>query len=149
MPKLYLDSCIFIGFCVSDDPNHTLIESKLKELSPQYDFVTSDFAFTEFVSVLIAKGYTDDDTYKLCQKMVRTKRLGEYPFDIVEIYGKDKDYGFSDFFVQIQEITLNSRPGLGDAIHIACITNNHIRFVLTTNPKDFQKVKNLKVFSVG
>ncbi len=149
LERLYLDTCIFIAYYKEDDQYHKSVKSILRKLSKEFEFVTSDFTFTELVSVLIGKGMSDSRVYNLVQKILRTKKIGNYSLNIVDIKGKERNYEFSDFFVQLQEIILNSRPGIGDAIHIACIKNNGIKNILTTNKKDFEGEDEINIIEVG
>ncbi len=146
--ELYLDTGIFVAYYIKEDIYNPAVKIKLMDLSKKFEFVTSDFTFTELVSVLIGKNMDDSEVYKIVQKIIRTKKIGVYLLKIVEIQGREDNYSFSDFFVRIQEIILNSRPGVGDAIHMTCMKNNDIKNILTTDQKDFTKDDSLNVIEV-
>jgi len=140
--RVYLDSCIFVAYF---DPNDTdkQHEKVIKFLSEiiNYDsevgFFTSDFTFTEATKVLIKeKKYSADKVHEYVSRLSRTNKIGGISFNIIEPAGS-----FADFFVGIQTELLEYKPGLGDAVHITIMRDNHIGIIITFNKKDFENVK--------
>jgi len=149
--NLYLDSCILIAYYYEFDAgdNHQKVINCLeflKNSNKKINIVTSDFTFTEFVKVLQLKDKIGEDKiFKYLSNLTRQKKIGnKYPFNLIEPEGYDKNYTFNDFFVGLQEILLNARPGLADAIHAQIMINNKTRHILTFDTKDFGKISEIR-----
>lgn len=140
--RAYIDTCIFVSYF---DPNDTDEQhekvinfiSEMVKYNGKVKFFTSDFTLTELTKVLILeKNFPPDRVHDYVSRLARTKKIGGLSFDIVNPYGR-----FSDFFVGIQTELLEHKPGLGDAVHITIMKDNRIYIVITSNKKDFEKVK--------
>jgi predicted nucleic acid-binding protein len=147
--KLYLDTCIFIAYYFDKGSrNYHVLDSleKLKK-SQKTILVTSDFTFTEFTKAAQdIKGVSTEDIFKIVSIINRVFKIGGlYPFKVIPTEGKFKDYSFEDFFVELQETLLHTRPGIADAIHYQIMKNNKITRILTFDKKDFSKLPDVIV----
>ncbi len=78
--------------------------------------------------------------------MTRQKKIGnKYPFQIIEVEGKEKHYTFPDFFIGLQNIFLESKLHFQDAVHAQIMMNNKIKRILTFDTKDFSSISDIKV----
>ena len=150
--KIYLDSCIFLAlYYERKQPRTRDIENCLELLSKNKNIklVTSDFTFTEFVKVALdPKKISQDTIFKDLSDMTRRKKIcNEFLFSVIDVGGIRKKYSFSDFFVEMQEALLYTRPGISDVMHYVIMKNNNIKRIFTTNEKDFKKFKDITVLT--
>ena len=143
--KIYLDSCIFVAyFCAINKMKDTnkqeeKIMNFIKTISKNDNikFYTSDFTFTETIKVLIhEKKISSGKVFEFVYKVSKTQKIDRINFEIIEPQG---DY--ASFFVGIQEILLDTKPHLADAIHIRIMLDNKIVFILTFDKGGFEKEK--------
>lgn len=148
--RLYVDSCILVAYYYKDPlDDHKLVIDCLKIIRDnprRITLETSDFTFTEFVKVLQNKeGISESDVYRYLSDMVRLKKIGKkYPFRLINAEGVQKDYSFDDFFVGLQDILLDARPGIADAIHAQIMFNNNRKRILTFDTDDFNKIPGIE-----
>jgi|MTBAKMStandDraft_1061839.scaffolds.fasta_scaffold08045_2 predicted nucleic acid-binding protein len=153
--KVYLDSCIFLAYYYEKgSSNYSQVEKclKLHEKNQKiFSFVTSDFTFTEFVKVATSpKNIPHGTIFEDLSTITRTTKIGGlYPFDIIEVEGKRKGYHFNDFFVDLQSVLMNVRPGLADTMHYQIMTNNNVTRILTFNTRDFEKIDGIEAIHPG
>ena len=149
--KIYVDSCILISYYdKSDVIRRREVANCLDIISKKSDklsLVTSDFTFTEFVKATQKiKGFSEDNIFQMVLEIVRQKKIGrKYNIAIIDAEGSEKDYTFNDFFVGLQDILLNSRPGIADAIHYQIMKNNKVKRILTFDVSDFSKIPKIDV----
>lgn len=149
--KIYVDTCILVTYYdKSDTERRKEVINCLEVISKNSDklsLVTSDFTFTEFVKVAQKlNGFNEENIYQTVQDIVRRKKIGKkYPIDIIDGEGTAKQYTLNDFFIELQDILLDSRPGLADAIHYLMMKNNKIKRVLTFDVDDFRKISKIDV----
>ncbi len=146
MKTVYLDTNIFITFFLKRD-GFDKISNFMKENKNELDLVTSDWTLTEIVKVLVYK-------YKIKSKKVanyieelqREKRIFDNKFSFVKV-SKKESYDFEEFFYHVQKTILEYNNGLPDTIHSLIMKNNNIKYILTTNEKDFQGIKGFIVIN--
>jgi len=148
--KIYLDTCIFIAYYFDKGSRKYHVLNCLETLNKYQDAVlpvTSDFTFTEFTKAAQdISGVGNEEIYKIVSIMNRLFKIGgRYPFQLISAEGQMNDYRFEDFFVALQEIFLNARPGIADAIHYQIMRNNKIKRILTFDKKDFSKIPGVQV----
>lgn len=140
MKTVYLDTNIFVTFFLKRD-GFDKINKFMKENKDEFDLVTSDWTLTEIVKVLVYE-------YKIKSKKVanyieelqREKRIFDNKFSFVKV-SKKESYDFEEFFYYVQKTILEYNNGLADAIHSLIMKNNNIKYILTSNEKDFQGIK--------
>jgi len=148
--RLYVDSCILVAYYCKDPlDDHKLVIDCLKIIRDNPKRTTleiSDFAFTEFVKVLQNKrGISESDVFRYLSDMLRLKKIGKkYPFRLIDAKGRQRDYSFNDFFVGLQDILLDARPGIADAIHAQIMFNNSRKRILTFDTNDFNKIPGIE-----
>jgi predicted nucleic acid-binding protein len=149
--KVYVDTCVLVAYYdKSDVIRRNAVINCLEAISKNSDklsLVTSDFTFTEFVKVTQKiKGFDEDNIFQIVSDIVRQKKIGrKYAINIIDAEGSEKDYTFNDFFVGLQDILLDSRPGIADAIHYQIMKNNKVKRILTFDIHDFEKISKLEV----
>jgi len=149
--KIYVDTCVLIAYYDKGDIVRRREVSNCLEMicknADNLSLVTSDFTFTEFVKVAQKiKGFGEDNIFQTLSDIVRQKKIGrKYSIEIIDAEGTEKDYTFNDFFVGLQDILLDSRPGIADAIHYQIMKNNKVKRVLTFDVEDFRKIPKLDV----
>lgn len=142
--KLYLDTCILIAFHYRKDPKHKATKEFFKEISKINEAILfcSEFCLTEFVQAYSKKkDISLTEAYQKSNNMVISKKIDKYPFSFANVKGKEKNYDFSTFFVDLQEIILNAKTHLADAIHSIIMRNNKIKYIVTFNKDDFKNVE--------
>lgn len=150
--KVYLDSCIFLAYYYEKgSANYVDVEKCLntyKKFQDRYTLVTSDFTFTEFVKVAKSPmNIPPEVIFEDLSALSRTTKIGGvYPFELIDVSGKRKDYNFNDFFVDLQGVLMNARPGLADTMHYQIMRNNNVKRILTFNSNDFKKLDGIQVF---
>jgi len=149
--KVYLDSCIFLAYYYEKgSSNYVDVEKCLKAYKKRQErfiLVTSDFTFTEFVKVAKnPKNIPPETIFEDLSTIMRTKKIGGiYPFEMLNVAGKRKDYDFNDFFVDLQGVLMNARPGLADTMHYQIMKNNNVKRIMTLNTSDFKKLNGIQV----
>ncbi len=140
MKIVYLDTNIFITFFLKRD-GFDRIEDFLKKNKKEFDLVTSDWTLTEIVKVLINKyRIQPKKVADYIQKLQREKRVFGNKFSFIRV-NKDKSYDFEEFFFHLQKIILEYNNGVPDSIHSLIMKNNSLKYILTTNDKDFEGIK--------
>lgn len=148
--RLYVDTCILVAYYHNKPPDdHRLVVNCLKVARDNPRKITlevSDFVFTEFVKVLQGKeGISESDVFRRLSEMLRLKKIGKkFPFRLIEAEGKERDYSFNDFFVGLQKILLEARPGIADAIHAQIMLNNNRKRILTFDTDDFSQISGIE-----
>lgn len=149
--RLYLDTNLLIAYYYSGDINNqhdealNFFETWRKSHHKHFELCCSHFTITEFTQAYITKK-DEATTFKIAQELLLTNKVGKkYPFTLVLVEGKEKNYTFTDFFLDIQTILLNTtpRPGIADAIHATIMKNNKIRYIVTFNEKDFKNIEGI------
>ncbi|MEE9490623.1 MAG: PIN domain-containing protein [Thermoplasmata archaeon] len=148
--RLYVDTCILVAYYYKDPlDDHKMVVDCLKIIRDNPRRTTldiSDFTFTEFVKVLQNKeGISESDVFRCLSEMVRLKKIGkEYPFRLIDAEGRQRNYSFNDFFVGLQDILLDARPGIADAIHAQIMLNNNRKRILTFDTDDFNEISGIE-----
>jgi len=143
---IYLDSCIFVSKFLKEEKYSKIIKF-LKEAENSSEFVSSDWALTEVVKVLIKeKRKSASSVAKFVQKLMRINEIDEIKFNWVKTEGKRKNYTFEKFFYEIQERQLKFKGSLGDVIHGIIMRNNNIKNILSID-SDFEGMKEVIVFN--
>lgn len=149
--KLYLDNWVFYPIYYKKDRRYKKVIEFLKEISKIKGVILciSDFNFTEFIKVTRdEKTISREEANRLIAKIIRTKKIKKYPIQLLECEGKQKCYRFADFFVDIQEVLINTKPtpSIADSIHATIMKNNNIKYVVTEN-SHFENIEKIKAFS--
>lgn len=142
-----------IGFYRKDDGHHDNAVSffeRAKNLK-NTDLVCSEFTITEFAQVCVKNGYfTELKTFEITNQLLMTYKIGrKYPFTMVSAAGKNKNYTFGDFFVDVQTVILSTRPErphLADAIHSVIMRKNKIKNIVTYNKQDFKGIQRINPY---
>ena len=143
---IYLDSCVFVGKFLKEEKYKKILKF-LKEAENSYEFVSSDWALTEVVKVLIKeKRKSPSKVANYIQELMRTNELDEISFEWVKTEGKKKNYSFEKFFYEIQQKQLKFKGSLGDVIHGIIMKNNNIKNILSID-SDFDGMKKVIVFN--
>lgn len=148
--KLYVDSCILVAYYYKDPlVDHKRVSDCLRIIRNNPRKIAleiSDFAFTEFVKVLQNKeGISESEFYRYLSEMLRLKKIGKKcRFKLIDAEGVKEDHTFNDFFVGLQAILLEARPGIADAIHAQIMLNNNRKRILTFDTDDFNRISGIK-----
>ena len=143
---IYLDSCIFVSKFLKEEKYKKIINF-MKQAENSSDFVSSDWALTEVVKVLIKeKRKSPSKVANYIQELMRTNEIDEISFEWVKTEGKKKKYTFEKFFYEIQQRQLKFKGSLGDVIHGVIMKNNNIRNILSID-SDFEGMKKVIVFN--
>ena len=146
MKTVYLDTNIFLTFFLKRD-GFKKIGKFMEENKDELDLVTSDWTLTEIVRVLVNEYKTSSKKVaEYVQKLQREKRIFENKFSFIKV-SKEEGYDFEEFFYHIQKTILEYNNGIADSIHSLIMKNNHIKYILTTNEKDFQGIKGFIVIN--
>jgi len=146
MKTIYLDTNIFITYFLKRD-GFDEIQNFMKDNKDDLDLVTSDWTLTEIVKVLVNEYKTSPKKVAdFIQKLLREKRIFGNKFSFIKV-NKKKDYDFEEFFYDIQKIILAYNNSVSDSIHSLIMKNNKIKYILTTNEKDFQGIRGLIVIN--
>jgi len=140
MKTVYLDTNIFITFFLKRD-GFNQINKFMEENKDELDLVTSDWTLTEIVKVLVIEYKKNPKKVaEYVQELQRGKRIFDNKFSFIKV-SKKREYDFEEFFYHVQKTILEYNNGLADSIHSLIMKNNGIRYILTTNEKDFQGIK--------
>ena len=143
---IYLDSCVFVGKFLKEEKYKKILKF-LKEAENSYEFVSSDWALTEVVKVLIKeKRKSPSKVANYIQELMRTNELDEISFEWVKTEGKKKNYSFEKLFYETQQKQLKFKGSLGDVIHGIIMKNNNIKNILSID-SDFEGIKEVIVFN--
>ena len=143
---IYLDSCVFVGRFLRERKYDEIIKF-LKEAENSSEFVSSDWALTETVKVLIKVKYkSSSKVAAYIPELMRTNEVDEIKFGWIKTEGTRKNYTFEKFFYEIQQKQLKFKGSLGDVIHGIIMKNNGIKRILTIDP-DFEGMKEVVVFN--
>ena len=143
---IYLDSCVFVGKFLNDE-KYKKIKKFLEEAENSSEFVSSDWALTETVKVLIKeKKKSPLKVAGYIQELMRTNEIDEIKFEWVKTEGDRKNYTFEKFFYEIQQRQLKFKGSLGDVIHGVIMKNNSIKNILSID-SDFEGMKEVIVFN--
>lgn len=143
---IYLDSCVFVGKFLNDE-KYKKIKNFLEEVEDSSEFVSSDWALTETVKVLIKeKKKSPSKVAKYIQEIMRTSEIDEIKFEWIKTEGNRKNYTFEKFFYEIQQRQLNFKGSLGDVIHGVIMKNNNVKNIVTID-SDFDSMKEVIVFN--
>ena len=145
--NIYLDSCIFVAYFMKEKDKTGKLDQFFQEAKSSIDFVTSDWALTEVVKVLIKnKNIPPKKVAEHIQELIRTKRVGDIKFNWIQV-NKKESYDFQEFFYEVQKVQLQYKGSLGDAIHAVIMKNNSIKTILTTDP-EFDGIKGMIVINL-
>ena len=140
---IYLDACIFIKIFLKES-NYEKITNFLND--PDIEFVTSDWTWTEIVRVLIkTKKLSEKKVSNYIQSLIRKKRIGDIPFEIISVSSKE-NYKCEEFFYEVQETLLKYKGSLGDVMHSVIMKNNKINTILSTD-SEFEGMKGIYVIN--
>jgi len=107
----------------------------------------SHFTITEFTWAYVTKPEISDlQAHKIAHSLLLTNKIDrKYPFNLLNIEGKEKKYSFEDFFLDVETILLNTtpRPNLADAIHATIMKNNGIHEIVTFDISDFEHIEDI------
>ena len=113
----------------------------MKQNKNEFDLVTSDWTLTEIVKVLVNEyKIKSNKVADYIQDLQREKRIFDNKFSFIKV-SKKEEYDFEEFFLHLQKIILEYNHGVPDSIHSLIMKNNNIKYILTTNDKDFQGIK--------
>ncbi len=152
MRKIYVDTCLIIAYHHANDPNNQHKRAidffdRMKNMD-KIELCCSPFTLTEFTQAYVTiNKITDEQAYKIANSLLISNKIDrKYTFSLLETQGKEKNYKFEDFFLDIQTVLLNTtpRPGIADAIHATIMKNNIITEVVTFNTHDFKKIEKIK-----
>lgn len=146
--QFYLDTCALIAYYNPRDPKdqHTRIKSFLNKIHKKRSvrLCISDFTIAEFlVAMHTIPNIRPQQISQAYSQLSSLKKIGgKYKFKIVYTEGdrKREDYYFDDFWVGLQEILLETKPGLADTIHAQIMKNNNIETIITFDTKHFDEI---------
>ena len=151
--KLYVDTGILVAIYYEGDKynkNALNFFQKIMKLK-NTDIVCSNFCITEFAQVCVKKDiFSESETYKISNALLTTLKIDRlYPFKMIDAKGKNVNYKFEEFFLDIQSIILETkpRPHLADVIHSVIMRNNKIKTIVTYNVNDFKGIMGIKAYT--
>ncbi|PIN80703.1 hypothetical protein COV16_00440 [Candidatus Woesearchaeota archaeon CG10_big_fil_rev_8_21_14_0_10_34_8] len=137
---IYIDSCIFVSQFLKEE-KYKIILGFMKEIENSSEFVSSDWAITETVKVLIKeKKKSPSKVANFIQKLIRTSEIDGIRFKWIKTEGTKKNYTFETFFYEIQQKQLKFKGSLGDVIHGIIMNNNNVKTILSTD-SEFEGMK--------
>ncbi len=143
---IYLDSCIFVSKFLKEE-RYKKIKKFIEEVKDSSEFVSSDWALTETVKVLIReKKKSPAKVANYIQELIRTNELDGIRFIWINTEGKKNDYSFEKFFYEIQQRQLKFKGSLGDVIHGVIMRNNLVKNILSIDA-EFEGMKEVVVFN--
>jgi predicted nucleic acid-binding protein len=145
--ELYLDTCIFLRIYDKKDKLSKKICSVIESLnkSNEITFCLSDFVFTEAIKVIDETNLTRDNIITIINKIIRINKMEKYSIKILEGEG-NKKYNLAEFFTDIQEIIINTKPhaSIADAIHSVIMVNNKVKYILTLDIEDWGEISKVE-----
>jgi len=143
---IYLDSCIFVSKFLNETKYEKILKF-MKEIESSTDFVSSDWALTETVKVLIKeKKKSPTKVANYIQELMRTNEINDIRFEWIKTEGNKKNYTYEKFFYEIQQKQLKFKGSLGDVIHGVIMKNNNVKNILSID-SDFEGMKEVLVFN--
>jgi len=145
MRRIYIDTCLIVGYFHPNEPNnqHKIAINFFNKISNRKDIelCLSHFSITEFTQVYVTKpNISDELSHKIANALLLTNKIDKkHSFTLLKTEGNRINYGFGDFFLDIQTVLLNTtpRPGIADAVHATIMDNNDITEIVTFNTSDF------------
>ena len=149
--KLYLDTCILVGFYDERDRHHKTVKNLFSRFSKSIKSNTiqlycSHFTMLEFTKKMVEKTYISRASMlRYRDEILRFKKIGEYPITILELEEKYKsaENVFEEFFLRdVQNIWLDVKnsskrlPHLAYVIHATIMKRYKIKEVVTFDTRE-------------
>ena len=130
MEKLFVDTNILVYFYNKNSPFHELALITLSELSDSHDFVISTQTLREYARVMSIVVSLEGAFY----------HIEEFYSQFEMIYESE---GSFNIWMDLAKENNIMGKALFDCNIVATMLTNKVRKILTNNPKDFDKFKNL------
>jgi predicted nucleic acid-binding protein len=160
--RLYLDTCVLVGFYDNQDHYNQEIIKFFKRISEdvkskKIKLYCSIFSIVEFTKIMIDSPHISHipraTMLNYRDEMLNFEKIGEYPITIINLekwYGEAKE-AFKEFFLRdLQNVWLDVKdpqknpPHLADAIHATIMKKRKITEIVTFDTNHFDNIKDVK-----